>query len=213
MTDGENGKATGIAGERIVSYKKYSADGTKVEDDNTIYSTGHGEKVVKTFDEGQLAIIGNDNIGDGNYSFTNIPSGYYYIRFIYGDNDENVLTIGKNEVNSLINATNKGANETSYNGQDYKSTVYESGNATLQIGNTVINPYTDVENQNFGGSNKLVVYDSEAKGSEISSDKYGIAKSYANEASAMYSFDIANNKANGGKSDAKDIYSYRERGN
>ena len=213
ITDGENGKATGIAGERIVSYKKYSADGTKVEDDNTRYSTGHGEKVVKTFDEGQLAIIGNDNIGDGNYSFTNIPSGYYYIRFIYGDNDENVLTIGKNEVNSLINATNKGANETSYNGQDYKSTVYESGNATLQIGNTVINPYTDVENQNFGGSNKLVVYDSEAKGSEISSDKYGIAKSYANEASAMYSFDIANNKANGGKSDAKDIYSYRERGN
>ena len=55
---------------------------------------------------------GSVEVGKGEYKFTGYIPGDYIVRFKYGDTTRTVLT---------------GKNNTSYNGQDYKSTVYLQG--------------------------------------------------------------------------------------
>lgn len=60
------------------------------------------------------------NLGElskGEYKFCNFIPGNFKVRFIYGDQEENILTI----------ESGKGKNKDSYNGQDYKSTAYNGG--------------------------------------------------------------------------------------
>lgn len=51
---------------------------------------------------------------NGKYNFSKFIPGNYVVRFMYGHNDSTVLT-----------TNNGGANNVSYNGQDFKSTVYQ----------------------------------------------------------------------------------------
>ena len=60
--------------------------------------------------------IGNPNSIDGYYRFSNLIPGEYVVRFIYGNKEECVRVQGDGV----------GQNATSYNGQDYKSTVIVS---------------------------------------------------------------------------------------
>ena len=124
------------------------------------YKTGTGEANI-LFDSDIPALKIGDlpyvESGKGGYTYASIPSGDYFIRFIYGDTYETVLTndettVGKEVkdlglsamtytqdqegvVNKPSNAVDntggsesiqaKGLNARSYNGQDYKSTVYQ----------------------------------------------------------------------------------------
>jgi hypothetical protein len=79
---------------------------------------------------------------DGKYCFAGLPSGDFIIRFLYGDTERTVMTKTElssskdndNENAGAIRETAKvnglegifeGLNAKSYNGQDYKSTVYQ----------------------------------------------------------------------------------------
>ena len=62
---------------------------------------------------------------NGEYSFKDVEKGYYYVLFGYGLDDATVLTNNKeNETNKILEKT--GSNTKSYNGQDYKSTIFQA---------------------------------------------------------------------------------------
>lgn len=62
---------------------------------------------------------------NGEYSFKDVEIGYYYVLFGYGLDDATVLTNNKeNETNKILGKT--GSNTKSYNGQDYKSTIFQA---------------------------------------------------------------------------------------
>lgn len=63
---------------------------------------------------------------NGEYSFKDVEKGDYYVLFGYGLDDATVLTNNKeNETNKILGKT--GSNTKSYNGQDYKSTIFQAG--------------------------------------------------------------------------------------
>lgn len=63
---------------------------------------------------------------NGEYRFKDVEKGYYYVLFGYGLDDATVLTNNKeNETNKILGKT--GSNTKSYNGQDYKSTIFQAG--------------------------------------------------------------------------------------
>jgi len=64
---------------------------------------------------------------EGTYEFSKFVPGNYVVRFMYGHNDSTVLT-----------TNNGGANNVSYNGQDFKSTVYQK-----EMNGNEISKYTD----------------------------------------------------------------------
>ena len=89
---------------------------------------------------------------NGRYSFESYIPGDYVIRFFYGDTEQTALT-----------TADGGANEVSYNGQDYKSTLYQTGinedgeyigidqNGTTDESGRY-QGYIDTENQNVSGT-------------------------------------------------------------
>ena len=63
---------------------------------------------------------------NGEYRFKDVEKGYYYVLFGYGLDDATVLTNDEdNETNKILGKT--GSNTKSYNGQDYKSTIFQAG--------------------------------------------------------------------------------------
>lgn len=63
---------------------------------------------------------------NGEYSFKDVETGNYYVLFGYGLDDATILTNNKeNETNKILGKT--GSNTKSYNGQDYKSTIFQEG--------------------------------------------------------------------------------------
>lgn len=63
---------------------------------------------------------------NGEYSFKDVEKGDYYVLFGYGLDDATILTNNKeNETNKILGKT--GSNTKSYNGQDYKSTIFQAG--------------------------------------------------------------------------------------
>lgn len=62
---------------------------------------------------------------NGKYSFKDVKKGDYYVLFGYGLDDATILTNNKeNETNKILEKT--GSNTKSYNGQDYKSTIFQA---------------------------------------------------------------------------------------
>lgn len=62
---------------------------------------------------------------NGEYSFKDVEKGDYYVLFGYGLDDATILTNNKeNETNKILGRT--GSNTKSYNGQDYKSTIFQA---------------------------------------------------------------------------------------
>lgn len=71
------------------------------------------------------SVISDTNLGavqKGEYKFHDYIAGNFIVRFIYGDTYKTYLAKGSE------NAEGEGLNETSYNGEDYKSTAYLKGN-------------------------------------------------------------------------------------
>lgn len=109
----------------------------------------------------------------GKYVFTSFVPGNYIVRFIYGDNDETVLTSTDTEVTNMLGA--KGKNETSYNGQDYKSTVYEAGVSQdrtyyLKYLEKEITGFKDYTNQNETGTYLYDIAALEGKNVSVAKD-------------------------------------------
>ena len=226
----DKGVASKILGEKVVSYMQYNAETDKFDENDDRYASGQGvEKVVKTFGGESGAaddlVVKPKPIGDGNYSFTNVPAGYYFIRFIYGETDETVLT-NNSEVNSIIGNDAKGLNKYSYNGQDYKSTVYNPGNYELTKFSEKITPFdsNNADTKNLSSSdngglvnaNSLNVYRDRTDKVVIekTDDNYGIVydKNNKDKLKNLYTFDVEKNATDERYSDAKDIYAYRQRG-
>ena len=91
--------------------------------------------------------------GNGEYTFNSVPAGNYIVRFIYGD-DDNVLLTG-----------NSGKQEV-YNGQDYKSTAYQIGfeSITDTNGNGYVdNEWHDLTNTELSNVRVSDVRDNEAR--------------------------------------------------
>ena len=63
----------------------------------------------------------------GRYLFHDYPAGNYIVRFIYGDTARTYLAKGSKNTDGV-----EGNNETSYNGQDYKSTTYLDGTKQIE---------------------------------------------------------------------------------
>ena len=114
----------------------------------------------------------------GKYTFVGAPTGDYVVRFVYGDNEANLdNTIGMigNAVALKENGevyydksntpnTANGNNAVVYNGQDYKSTVYQAG----FIGDGYIsNEWHDLNNTEMNNKNISDARDSEARRLEV----------------------------------------------
>ena len=150
-------------GNGIKEEKETAVDGVKVQlvelmDNGTEYIwkeflTGQGtyEPIINA--NNMISTI-TDNT-KGKYVFTSFIPGNYTVRFIYGDNDETVLTSTATDVTNTLEKTGK--NEKSYNGQDYKSTVYEAGISQdrkqySEYLDKEISGYKDYTNQNETGT-------------------------------------------------------------
>lgn len=196
-----NGKSTGeYLGEKVWGTVKYNSNFDMETEDFARYYSGKGEsKVIITGAAGSIFEVKPDTISnpDGEYAFKSVPPGDFFIRFTYGDNEQTVLINAnalptgtdeekayKNNVNAVNSLVGKsGLNAKSYNGQDFKSTVYQASvnQNTVKPSYNGIRGFVDVENQNYNNGK----------------DK-----------SAMYVYDFGNNAS--AISDAKDVYSYRE---
>lgn len=125
----------------------------------------------------------------GQYAFVSLPAGDFYIRFKYGDKERTVLKSENNEVNNLTG--NKGYNEKSYNGQDYKSTIYQF-NLSQDTQYNSIRGFKDYSGQNYSSESSI----------NNGTDK-----------NSMYYYDIAIGDTNANVSDAKDLKYYRNKAN
>ncbi len=154
--------------------------------------------------------------GNGEYGFYSMAAGDYFIRFHYGDEWDTILTNDpKNEVYQLLKDTDlaaKGKNIKSYNGQDYKSTVYQSVIDQSALKKHYPGSVDNGTGQNIDG---FVRYGD--KQNEIAQNYRNSANDTDNEmpnfnanTQKMYVYDI-NASENAGVSDAKDVYKYRER--
>lgn len=156
----------------------------KTSENNDRYFSGFGKSKVILKGPGILDVT-EDNLeaNNGQYSFKSVPAGDFIIRFTYGDSSQTVLTNVDNDVNNLLGI--KGLNVKSYNGQDYKSTSYQT-EIDQNSSYNGIKGFTNYETQNYNN---------------------------ATDKSSMYYYDIEKSANVKGASDAKDVYSYREKSN
>lgn len=98
----------------------------------------------------------------GYYEFSESITGNYIIRFHYGDKTLTVQT-----------ESNGGSNATSYNGQDFKSTLYQTGIAqngtTDRLGKYV--GYTDTKGQNATGTYGYDIHAADSNSNHVSDAK------------------------------------------
>ena len=177
----------GYSGEKVwgtVTYDFQDGVLVKTSENNDRYFSGFGTSKVILKGPGILD-VSEDDLGqnNGQYSFKSVPAGDFMIRFTYGDGSQTVLTNADNEVNNLLGV--KGLNAKSYNGQDYKTTTYQT-EIDQNTSYNGIKGFTNYETQNYNNG----------------TDK-----------SAMYYYDIEKSANVKGASDAKDVYSYRQRSN
>lgn len=200
----KNGFATGsYSGEKVWASYQYGNNLTAEPSRNyERYFSGKGQSKVILSGPGILHVNANGlKEGDGQYEFDSIPAGDFYIRFVYGDTTQTTLTNGNNDVNKRVGL--KGLNARSYNGQDYKSTVYQNG-IDQNSGFNNIKGYTDYENQNYAKVDDLNV---NSEKSDSDAQRLPIP-----DKNQMYYYDIdksTNTKGNN-PSDAKDVYDYRK---
>lgn len=208
-----NGFATGTySGEKVwASYNYNNLKDEPTRNYARYYSGTNSSKVILS-GPGILKVDANGlSEGQGQYEFDSIPAGDFYIRFVYGDTTQTTLTNTNNDVNNLVgNSVDglKGLNAKSYNGQDYKSTVYQSG-INQNTSYNGIKGFTNADLQNYAkiddvdkvenGNVQMAVRD---KGSDLA---YGIPGK-----DKMYYYDIGESDKNSSISDAKDVYDYRE---
>lgn len=118
--------------------------GDGVKQDGEIGIGGVTAELVERLENGSEYIWRAVKTGtDGKYDFSSggsdnfIIPGNYYVRFSYGDSAETVNISGQG-----------GMNQTSYNGQDFKSTVYQKN---MNTGEEIGNSYTGMTVDGYNG--------------------------------------------------------------
>ncbi len=102
--------------------------GDGVRENDEIKIQGVTVQLVEKLDNGEEFLWQTTTTSkEGTYEFSKFVPGNYVVRFMYGHNDSTVLT-----------TNNGGANNVSYNGQDFKSTVYQK-----DMNGNEISKYTD----------------------------------------------------------------------
>lgn len=161
------------------------------------------KEVSSGADMSEAVIPGADNQGSapekGRYEFNNFITGNYIIRFKYGDTYKTALTNETTEVNSTLQQ--QGLNAKSYNGQDYKSTTYQSGITQARDREDSATEGTGVSQGNATTADPVAVY-----GEAYANNLYGYTDYEKQNTTGSYVYDIgaSDNKEN--LSDAKDIY-------
>ena len=103
--------------------------GDGIKQEGEIGIAGVMVELVETMEDGKEYVWQTTTTDEnGYYEFSSFIPGNYVVRFQYGNNQETVLT-----------TNNGGKNAVSYNGQDFKSTVYQQD---LQNNQSIAN-YTD----------------------------------------------------------------------
>ena len=200
----EDGTGTGeYIGEKVWGSYTFD-DSMNPSVDYERYSSGAGKSRVIMTGPGILAVEPDTFEGNnGAYSFKSVPPGDFYVRFIYGDTYDTVLSSQENDVTKLIGEYGK--NEKSYNGQDYKSTIYQK-DVDQNTNYNGIDGYQRIDEQNFYTINDLHVDNSDAD------VIYNEPKANDNK-NKMYYYDINNSAEYSNVSDAKDIWDYRQKVN
>ncbi len=169
---------------------------------------------------------------EGQYAFKGMPAGDLIIRFIYGDTTQTVLTTtdgeGSDVANFLTNAglsidkdshdgfiSTSGLNAKSYNGQDYKSTVYQT-----DIDQGAVGSYNNIygfgydanglneslyDTQNYNYTEDAQVERGEA-GQPISNY---VNTTDGKDKAINYYYNIGESQVQSGVSDAKDVLNTR----
>ena len=124
----------------------------------------------------------------GSYKFTSVPVGDYVVRFLYGNNKldlEDTFEISGDpeaykangerfdEDNILTANYDKdleGKTAAIYNGQDYRSTIYQSGFTSVDDNGYVNNEWHDLDNIDLANARVSDAKDSEARRLEITSN-------------------------------------------
>lgn len=187
-----------------ITYNKNGNQWNGQEDASRYYSGINKSKVILS-GPGALKVDAVElSENEGEYRFDSLPPGDFFIRFIYGDTTQTVLTNSNDEVQEFLKSLTEeqkqnfvskannsgilgisGLNNKSYTGQDYKSTIYQRG-----------------INQDAGSSyNEIIQY--------ISTSNQNYNRNDANDKKSMYYYDIAKSGEISNVSDAKDVYSYR----
>lgn len=217
----ENGVFTGeYEGEKV--WGSYTYNGTdidsldKADKDYSRYYSGKGiSQIIINGPTGTILHVENDTkLAEGEYIYKSVPAGDFYIRFIYGDTAQTALTNNEeNEVNKLLNNEGvdgqKGLNKTSYNGQDYKTTVYQRIIGEKEKDSAEINQdtiYNGIRGfMNYENQNYYIVEDL-----NVNTESDYMYNQPNPDKEKMYYYSISESRKLQGVSDAKDIYSYRE---
>ena len=196
------------------SLRYYSGQGN-YEENHTVSPIMSGAGVTAI--EGYT--FGEDSTGQ--YAFKAMPAGDFIVRFIYGDTTQTVLTVEGGEGDEVVqflkgdtsevnvNATDgyiskSGLNAKSYNGQDYKSTTYQT-NVSQAGSYNGINGFVNYDTQNYNYT-------------ESAQPNMGIAgeqiSNYVNtedgrDKSINYYYNTGESQAQSGVSDAKDVGNVR----
>lgn len=130
----------------------------------------------------------DDETTVGSYKFTSVPVGDYVVRFLYGNNKldlEDTFEISGDpeayksngerfdEDNILTANYDKdleGKTSAIYNGQDYRSTIYQAGFTSVDDNGYVNNEWHDLENIDLADTRVSDAKDSEARRLEITSN-------------------------------------------
>ena len=216
------------------SLRYYSGQGN-YENDHTVSPIISG--VGATYISGYTF----ENDSTGQYAFKAMPAGDFIIRFIYGDTTQTVLTTdngeGKEVVELLKDTTadkdsldgyisTSGLNAKSYNGQDYKSTTYQSG---IEQNKTVVGSYNDIYGYGYGNETDILQDGRNGTQNKYDTQNYNYTETaqpargkagepisnYINTKDGTnkiinYYYNIAQSQPQSGVSDAKDVGNVRE---
>ena len=211
----ENGWVNANSSSNSGSLRYYSGQGN-YEENHTVSPIMSGAGVTAI--EGYT--FGEDSTGQ--YAFKGMPAGDFIVRFIYGDTTQTVLTTEGGEGDEVVqflkgdtsevnvNATDgyiskSGLNAKSYNGQDYKSTTYQT-NVSQAGSYNGINGFVNYDTQNYNYT-------------ESAQPTMGVAgdaiSNYVNETdgrdkSINYYYNTGESQAQSGVSDAKDVGNVRD---
>ncbi len=132
------------------------------------YIVGNG-KTLKELTSFDSTIVTS---GEGKYEFTGVPTGNYVVRFRYGDSVSDSTIANPNGVN--VNPANYDGDSIPavYNGQDFKSSTYQSGFEAINDTDSdeyVDNEWHDLENHDLAEARVSDARDKEARRLEITS--------------------------------------------
>ena len=167
----------------------------------------------------------------GEYAFKAMPAGDFIVRFIYGDTTQTVLTTEGGEGDEVVQllkedttASNpdardgyiskSGLNAKSYNGQDYKSTTYQTGISQDSSYNGIYGYGYDANGLNADRYNNQNYKYTESEqpergtaGQEISGEINDVD---GKDKSVNYYYNTGLSQAQSGISDAKDVGNVRD---